>query len=127
MGPQGQNLGDPQAPGSRQQVPIEEYEANLRKLEARLKKTGAKLVWRSTTPVPAGAKGRVVGDSAKYNTVAKKIMDEHNIVIDVQYSFALKRLREIQRPASVAFHAGRLAGIGQASGGGNQTRRWQNR
>ena len=103
MGSQGQNLADPQAPGSHQQVPIDEYEANLQKLVARLKKTGAKLVWRSTTPVPAGAKGRVVGDSAKYNAVAKRVMDEHGIAIDDQYAFALKRLEEIQRPANVHF------------------------
>jgi acyl-CoA thioesterase-1 len=103
VGSQGQNLTAPQAPGSRQQVPIDQYEANLQKLVARLKQTGAKLIWRSTTPVPAGAKGRVVGDSEKYNAIAKKIMDEHNIVIDDQYSFALKRLKEIQRPANVHF------------------------
>ena len=103
MGSQGQNLADPQAPGSRQQVLIDEYEANLRKLVTRLKKTGAKLIWRSTTPVPAGAKGRVVGDSVKYNSVAKRVMDEHDIAIDDQYSFALKRLKEIQRPANVHF------------------------
>jgi hypothetical protein len=103
MGPQSQNLADPQTSGSRQQVPIDEYEANLRKLVARLKKTGAKLIWRSTTPVPPGAKGRVVGDSAKYNAVAKKVMDEHDIVVDDHYSFALKRLKEIQRPANVHF------------------------
>ena len=47
------------------------------------------------------AKGRVVGDSAKYIAVAKKIMDEHNISIDDQYSFALKQLKKIQLPSSV--------------------------
>lgn len=103
VGPKGGGFADPQASDSRQQVPIDEYEANLRKLVVRLKKTGAKLIWRSTTPVPVGATGRVVGDSAKYNAVAKKIMDEHDIVIDDQYSFALKRLKEIQRPANVHF------------------------
>lgn len=103
MGPNGQNLADPRAKDSRQQVPPKEYEENLRKLVARLKKTKAKLIWRSTTPVPEGAKGRVVGDSAKYNAIAKRIMDEHKIAIDDQYSFALKRLKEIQRPANVHF------------------------
>jgi len=103
VGPRGRNLADPKAAGSRRQVPIDDYEANLRKLVSRLKKTGAKLVWRSTTPVPAGAKGRVVGDSASYNTVAKRIMDEHGIAVDDQYSFALQRLKEIQRPANVHF------------------------
>ncbi len=103
MGPQGQNLADPKADNSRPQVPIDEYEANLRKLVNRLKQTGAKLIWRSTTPVPEGARGRVVGDSAKYNTVAKIIMDENGIAIDDQYTFALGRLKEIQRPADVHF------------------------
>lgn len=103
MGPNGENLADPNAKGSHQQVPPREYEANLRKLVAKLKKTGAKLIWRSTTPVPKGCKGRVVGDSAKYNAIAKKIMDEHKIPIDDQYAFALARLQEIQRPANVHF------------------------
>ena len=103
MGPQNQNLGDPESPGSRQQVPIDEYEANLRTLVTRLQQTKAKLIWRSTTPVPEGAKGRVVGDSAKYNAVAKQIMDEHDIAIDDQYAFAIDRLSEIQRKADVHF------------------------
>lgn len=103
LGPQGQNLADPMAKDSHQQVPLDEYEANLRKLVARLKKTGARLIWRSTTPVPEGARGRVAGDSVKYNAVAKKIMDEHGIAIDDQYSFAMQRLDRIQRKADVHF------------------------
>lgn len=103
MGPNGENLASPDSKTSRQQVPPEEYEANLRKLVARLKKTGAKLIWRSTTPVPEGCKGRVVGDSAKYNEIAKKIMMENNIAIDDQYSFALANMKEIQLPANVHF------------------------
>ena len=86
-----------------QQVPIEEYEQNLRTLVERLQKTEAKLIWRSTTPVPEGATGRVVGDSAKYNAVAAAIMQEHGIPTDDQYAFALSRLEEIQRPANVHF------------------------
>ena len=103
LGPNGRNLADPKAADSRQQVPPDAYEANLRKLVARLQKTGATLIWRSTTPVPEGAQGRVVGDSAKYNAIAKKIMDEYEIAIDDQYTFAMKRLKEIQRPANVHF------------------------
>lgn len=115
LGPQGQNLADPAAKDSHQQVPIDAYEANLRKLVARLQKTKATLIWRSTTPVPEGAKGRVVGDSAKYNAVAKKIMDEHGIAIDDQYTFALKQLKKIQLPANVHFSkAGSAVLAGQA-------------
>lgn len=86
-----------------QQVPIDEYEANLRTLVSRLQQTGAKLIWRSTTPVPEGANGRVVGDEVKYNAVAAAIMAEQGIAVDDQYTFALARLEEIQRPANVHF------------------------
>lgn len=103
MGPGGKNLADPQAADSFQQVPPDEYRKNLETLVTRLKKTGAKLIWRTTTPVPEGAAGRVVGDAAKYNAVAKEIMDRHGISIDDQYAFCLPRLKHIQRPANVHF------------------------
>ena len=103
LGPKGQNLADPKAEGSHQQVPIADYEKHLRAMVARMEKTGARLIWRSTTPVPPGAKGRVVGDSVKYNAVAAKIMKERKIAIDDMYSFTMPRLKEIMRPANVHF------------------------
>lgn len=103
MGPNNENLADPKSADSHQQVPPDEYEKNLRILVARLKKTGAKLIWRSTTPVPKGAKGRVVGDSQKYNQIAARIMKENDIPIDDHYTFALARLDKIQQPANVHF------------------------
>lgn len=103
MGPKNQNLADPKADDSHQQVPPKEYEANMRKLVARLKQTGAKLIWRNTTPVPKGSKGRVVGDSANYNKIAASIMKENNIPIDDQYSFALKHQEKLQKKANVHF------------------------
>ena len=87
----------------KQQVPIDQYEQNLEKLVLRLKQTGAKLIWASTTPVPEGAKGRVVGDAVKYNAAAKKVMDKHGVATDDLYAFAFPRLKEIQRPANVHF------------------------
>lgn len=86
-----------------QQVPIDEYKANLEKLVQRLEKTGAKLIWRNTTPVPTGAQGRVVGDSARYNAVAKEIMDKHKITIDDHFDFVKPRMDELMRPANVHF------------------------
>lgn len=103
MGPNGENLADPKAADSHQQVPPAEYEKNLRTLVERLKKTGAKLIWRSTTPVPEGCSGRVPGDSAKYNAIAGKVMAENNIPTDDLYAFCKPRLKEIQRPANVHF------------------------
>lgn len=86
------------------QVPIDEYEKNLGELVKRLRKTGAALVWCSTTPVPEGCSPpRSDEDAVAYNAVAKKIMDENGIAIDDLYAFALPRLKEIQRPANVHF------------------------
>jgi len=106
MGPNGQNLAKPAAAGSHQQVPPAEYEKNLRKLVARLKETGATLIWCSTTPVPEGAAGRVVGDAVKYNAIAAKVMQEHDVAIDDLYAFSLPKLKEIMRPANVHFTPG---------------------
>lgn len=101
--PNGTGLADPKAEDSVQQVSPEEYEANLRSIVATLKKTGAKLIWRSTTPVPEGSAGRVPGDSVKYNAIAAKIMKENNIPTDDQYRFCMTCLDKIQRPANVHF------------------------
>ncbi len=103
MGPNGGNLADPDASGSHQQVPIDQYEANLRKLVERMQRTGATLIWCATTPVPEGAKGRVVGDAAKYNEVAATIAKESGIAIDDLYAFAKPRLAVLQQPANVHF------------------------
>ena len=103
MGPNGKNLADPKDPTSAPQVPLEKYTENLAMLVKRLQKTGAKLIWRNTTPVPEGAKGRVVGDSAKYNAAAAKIMSVHGIPTDDLYSFSEKRWDTIGRKANVHF------------------------
>jgi hypothetical protein len=103
MGPKGQNLADPKAGDSKQQVPPAEYEKNLRTLVERMKKTGAKLIWCATTPVPKGAAGRVVGDSKKYNDIAARVMKDYDIPTDDLYGFANARLSEIQRPRNVHF------------------------
>jgi acyl-CoA thioesterase-1 len=86
------------------QVLEEAYDKNLRAIVARLKKTGAKLIWRNTTPVPEGSNGRVPGDEVRYNEIAKKIMDENDIEIDDMHSFCVPRLNEIQGVKDVHFN-----------------------
>ncbi len=85
------------------QVPIDEYEKNLRELVTQMKATDAKLIWCSTTPVPDGASIRNKEDGPKYNAVAKKIMDEMNVPIDDLYEFALPQLDKIQLKENVHF------------------------
>ena len=88
------------------QVPPPKYEANLRLLVHRLKKTGAKLVWCTTTPVPEGAQGRVADDSRQYNRLAAKVMRQllgDDRVINDLHAFCEPQLSEIQQTADVHF------------------------
>tara|TARA_B100000683_G_C12488194_1_gene553733 strand:+ start:1153 stop:2403 length:1251 start_codon:yes stop_codon:yes gene_type:complete len=63
-------------------VSLEQYEKNLDKLIKQLNSTGAKLIWASTTLVPAQEAGRFEGDEAKYNAVALKLAKQHNLAIN---------------------------------------------
>ena len=61
--------------GKRQVEPAD-YEKNLRSLVADLKKTGAKVIFATTTPVPEGklTPQRTFGDVTVYNDIALKVM-----------------------------------------------------
>lgn len=90
----------------KQQVPPTEYEKNLRELCRHLKATNAKLIWGATTPVPEGARGRIVGDAKAYNEVAARVVAEELGEIATTndlYTFCMPRLTKIQRPANVHF------------------------
>ncbi len=87
------------------QVPLAQYERNLEELTVRLKKTGARLVWASTTPVPAGelSPPRRNSDVVAYNEAAARVMAKHGVPVHDLYGFAQPILPEIQRPANVHF------------------------
>jgi acyl-CoA thioesterase-1 len=89
------------------QVPIDQYEKNLKELVAKLKATKAKLIWASTTPVPMAKLNppRKSEDVVAYNKVARKIMEENGIAIDDLYALVEPRLTELQLPANVHFTA----------------------
>jgi lysophospholipase L1-like esterase len=82
---------------------LAQYEANLRTFVARLKQTGAKLIFATTTPVPAGTVGRVADDAVKYNAVAARVMKENGVAINDLHAFVVPRITELQRPANVHF------------------------
>ncbi|HPM82892.1 MAG TPA: SGNH/GDSL hydrolase family protein [Candidatus Anammoximicrobium sp.] len=86
------------------QVALDQYEKNLRQLVERMKKTKAKLIWCSTTPVPeSSSPPRHNADVLAYNAAANKVMDEQEIAIDDLYAFALPQLAKIQLPNNVHF------------------------
>jgi acyl-CoA thioesterase-1 len=90
--------------GSRQ-VPVSQYEQNLRELVMRLRQTGARLIFASTTPVPDAKVNppRVNADVIAYNKVAAKVMIEAGIPTDDLYSLAMPNLAAIQLPANVHY------------------------
>lgn len=103
MGPNGENLAKPGSEGAHQQVAIDQYQANIEKLATRLKATGAKVIWRETSPVPKGSKGRVPGDSAKYNAAAAKAITKvGGVETDPFFTFA-ESVSDTQRPANVHY------------------------
>lgn len=67
-------------------VPLPEYQKNLETLVERLKATGATLIFATTTVVPEGEAGRIVGDDVKYNEVAVRVMKKQGVAIDDLYA-----------------------------------------
>ena len=88
----------------RPRIPLELYEKNLRQLVNRIEKTGAVLIWATTTPVPEGTRSRTAGDAVKYNAVAADVMQGRNILFNDLYAFALPRLATMQDKANVHFN-----------------------
>ena len=89
----------------RRQVPLAEYENNLTVIAPRLKKTGAKLIFLLTTPVPEGPVNppRHPADVALYNGVARHVMAAEGIPVVDLYTFVLPHLGEWQRPVNVHY------------------------
>ncbi len=87
-------------------VPIEAYEKNMEAIVLRLKKTGAKLIFATTTPYPAGMSRPLskYRQSKKYNEVALKIMNKHNVAVNDLYAFVKPRLEKLQIPGDIHFN-----------------------
>jgi acyl-CoA thioesterase-1 len=85
----------------KQVAPPEVYRKNLRELALRLQKTGAGLVFATTTPVPPGTLGRIAGDERPYNEVAVSVMKELGIPVDDLGGYVeTQQLKLPPRPAS---------------------------
>ncbi|MFT5129446.1 MAG: hypothetical protein ACI8W8_003068 [Rhodothermales bacterium] len=75
------------------------YAKNLERIVAELKKTGAKLIFATTTPVPEGELGRKLGDDVRYNAVAQKIMAAHGIAVNDLHAVMAERMAEFGKKA----------------------------
>jgi acyl-CoA thioesterase-1 len=87
------------------QASPEQYEKNLIEIVEKLKLTGAKLIFATTTPYPdkLGKQMRSPGMPKVYNEVALKVMGNNGIEINDLYGLVLPRMEELQRPNNVHF------------------------
>lgn len=87
------------------QATIEQYGKNLEEIVKKLKATGAKLIFATTTPVVPGTKSPLRESEApgKYNEAALKIMTANGIKVDDLYTFVLPQLDKLQLPKNVHF------------------------
>jgi acyl-CoA thioesterase-1 len=90
------------SPQDRPLASPEEYAANLRQIVDRLRSTGARLIFATTTPVPAGTIGRVEGSELAYNAAATAVMRETGVTVDDLHAFAVAR-PQLRRPKNVHF------------------------
>lgn len=88
------------------QVGLTQYKKNIDAIATRLKKTGARLLYVTTTPVPEGTLNpmRKPGDEVLFNEAALEVMKRHKIPVVDLYSFAKPMLAEIQGKANVHFN-----------------------
>ncbi|ADE55870.1 SGNH/GDSL hydrolase family protein [Coraliomargarita akajimensis] len=97
---------DADQPGARVQFPPADYIRELETFVQELKRTGAELVFATTTPIPEGSTGAIVHlDQSAYNVPAIELMKRHEIIVNDLYGFALPRLEAIQHPNNVHFTA----------------------
>lgn len=95
---------DPKSP---RQASPEVYEANMQKIVAALRKTNARLVFATTTPVVKGTLNplRTPEDPIEYNGVATKIMEKNKIRVNDLHAHSLPHLAKWQLPKNVHFKA----------------------
>jgi acyl-CoA thioesterase-1 len=92
-------------PDGKRQVEAADYEANLRTLVAKLKATGAKLIWCSTTPIPAGELNpqRTFGQVSEYNAIAARVMNELGVPINDLNAWITPRFDEFHKPKDLHY------------------------
>lgn len=95
------NSDDPNDP---YQADLQTYTTNMEVIVGKLKGSGAKLIFATTTPYPAGVSPyRDPADSAKYNAAAVAIMKKNDIPVNDLYALVLPESAEIQKPKNVHF------------------------
>ncbi len=87
-------------------TPLPDYVQRLEQLVERMKKTGAKLVWASTTPIPDDASKNQRAESiVERNAAALGVMQKHGVAVDDLFEAILPHVSKLQNPNDVHFTA----------------------
>ena len=85
-------------------TPLDQYKQRLEQFIAGIQKTGAKLVWASTTPIPDNpAKKETAASIVEHNQAAAEVMKTHQIPVDDLFCAVTPHVSEYQLPMDVHF------------------------
>jgi hypothetical protein len=85
-------------------TPAADYVKRLEEIVVRLEKTGAKLIWASTTPIPDNPAQKQTAQSVvEKNALAAEVMKKHGIPTDDLFAAMTPRLKEFQPPLDVHY------------------------
>ncbi len=84
-------------------TPLADYTSRLEQLISRMKKTGATLIWASTTPVPDVPRKYTSASIIERNAAAAEVMAKHGIAVDDLFGAISPQLAELQRPDDCHF------------------------
>ena len=85
-------------------TPPADYVKRLEEIVGRLEKTGAKLIWASTTPIPDNPAQKQTAQSVvEKNALAAEVMNKHGIPTDDLFGAMTPRLKEFQPPLDVHY------------------------
>ena len=95
-------------------TPVDEYSERLEQLVTRMQKTGAKLIWASTTPIPDDPeKKQAAASIVERNKAAAEMMTKHGVATDDLFTAVTPHLDEMQNPNDVHFNAAGYEFLGQ--------------
>ncbi len=95
-------------------TPVADYTQRLDHLVQRMQKTGAKLIWATTTPIPdVPEKGQTAASIVQRNRAAAELMKRHGVAIDDLFAAVSPHLAEMQNPNDVHFNSKGYTFLGQ--------------
>lgn len=96
------------------QADLPTYSKNLEVIVKKLKESGAKLVFATTTPFLEGVSPyRDPVDVPKYNAAAVAIMEKYKVPVNDLYGLIKPHLAEVQKPKNVHFRGGGSSKMGK--------------